>query len=57
MNTLKEKIKILEAMEKGSTIQYSETDGETDEWEDLKTSELDEAEDSQTLAYFYIENI
>lgn len=41
MNTLKEKIKILEAMEKGSTIQYSETDGETDEWEDLKTSELD----------------
>lgn len=41
MNTLKEKIKILEAMDRGETIQYSETDGETDEWEDLKTSELD----------------
>lgn len=41
MNTLKEKITILEAMEKGLAIQYSETDGETDDWEDLKTSELD----------------
>lgn len=41
MNTLKEKIAILEAMEKGLAIQYSETDGETDDWEDLKTSELD----------------
>lgn len=41
MNTLQEKIKILEAMEKNIPIQYSETDGETDEWEDLKTSELD----------------
>lgn len=39
--TLKEKIAILEAMEKGLTIQYSETDGETDDWEDLLTSELD----------------
>lgn len=28
-------------MDRGETIQYSETDGETDEWEDLKTSELD----------------
>lgn len=41
MNTLKEKIKILEAMDRGETIQYSETDGETNEWDDLKTSELD----------------
>lgn len=41
MNTLKEKIEILKAMDKGLTIQYSETDGETDDWEDLKTSELD----------------
>lgn len=41
MNTLKEKIAILEAMEKNIPIQYSETDGETDEWFDLKTSELD----------------
>ena len=41
MNTLKEKIAILEAMEKGLTIQYSDTDGETDEWWDLETSELD----------------
>lgn len=43
--TLKEKIAILEAMEKGSTIQYSEADGETDretdEWRDLTTTELD----------------
>lgn len=41
MNTLKEKIEILKAMEKGLTIQYSETDGETDDWEDLLTGELD----------------
>lgn len=41
MNTLKEKTAILEAMEKGLAIQYSKTDGETDDWEDLKTSELD----------------
>lgn len=41
MNTMKEKITILEAMEKHIPIQYSETDGETDDWEDLKTSELD----------------
>jgi hypothetical protein len=39
--TLKEKIAILEAMEKGSTIQYSEADEETDEWRDLTTTELD----------------
>lgn len=31
MNNLQEKIKILQAMEKGLTIQYSETDGEEDE--------------------------
>jgi len=41
MNTLKEKIEILKAMDKGLTIQYSETDGETDDWEDLLTGELD----------------
>lgn len=41
MNTMKEKIAILKAMEKGLTIQYSETDGETDNWEDLLTGELD----------------
>lgn len=41
MNTLQEKIAVLEAMEKNIPIQYSETDGETDEWFDLKTSELD----------------
>lgn len=41
MNTLQEKIAILKAMEKGLTIQYSETDGETDDWEDLLTGELD----------------
>ena len=42
MNTLKEKIEILEAMERGEVIQFSETDGEVEEdWEDLKTSELD----------------
>ena len=35
MNTLQEKIEILKAMDKGLTIQYSETDGETDDWEDL----------------------
>ena len=39
MNTLQEKIEILKAMEKGLTIQYSETDGETDDWEDLLTGE------------------
>lgn len=33
MNTLQEKIEILKAMDKGLTIQYSETDGETDEWD------------------------
>lgn len=33
MNTLKEKIEILKAMDKGLTIQYSETNGETDDWE------------------------
>lgn len=31
MNTLKEKIEILKAMDKGLTIQYSETDGEEDD--------------------------
>ena len=41
MNTLKEKIEILKAMNKGLTIQYSETDRETDDWEDLLTGELD----------------
>lgn len=41
MNTLKEKIAILEAMEKDLPIQYSDTDGETNEWWDLETSELD----------------
>ena len=41
MNTLQEKIAVLKAMEEGSTIQYSETDGEENDWEDLKTSELD----------------
>lgn len=41
MNNLQEKIKILQAMEKGLTIQYSETDDEEDVWEDLKTTELD----------------
>lgn len=41
MNTLQEKIEILKAMDKGLTIQYSETDGETDDWEDLETGELD----------------
>lgn len=41
MNTLQEKIEILKAMDKGLTIQYSETDGETDDWEDLLTGELD----------------
>ena len=41
MNNLQEKIAILEAMERGRTIQYSETDGEEDDWEDLKTTELD----------------
>lgn len=41
MNTLQEKVAVLEAMDKGLTIQYSETDGETDDWEDLKTTELD----------------
>ena len=41
MNTLKEKIEILKAMDKGLTIQYSETDGETDDWEELLTGELD----------------
>ena len=41
MNNLQEKIDILRAMEKGLTIQYSETDGEEDDWEDLLTGELD----------------
>ena len=41
MNTLQEKIEIVQAMEKGLTIQYSETDGEEGDWEDLLTSELD----------------
>ena len=41
MNTLQEKIAVLKAMEEGSTIQYSETDGEEDDWEDLLTGELD----------------
>lgn len=41
MNTLQEKIEITQAMEKGLTIQYSETDGEEDDWEDLLTGELD----------------
>lgn len=41
MNNLQEKIEIIRAMEKGLTIQYSETDGEEDDWEDLKTTELD----------------
>ena len=41
MNTLKEKVAVLEAIDKGLSIQYSETDGETDDWEDLKTTELD----------------
>lgn len=41
MNILQEKIEILKAMDKGLTIQYSETDGETDDWEDLLTGELD----------------
>lgn len=41
MNTIKEKIAVLKAMEKNIPIQYSETDGETDDWEDLKTTELD----------------
>ena len=41
MNTLQEKIEILKAMNKGLPIQYSETDGETDGWEDLLTGELD----------------
>lgn len=38
---MKEKIAVLKAIDKGLPIQYSETDGETDEWEDLKTTELD----------------
>lgn len=38
MNNLQEKIEIIRAMEKGLTIQYSETDGEEDDWEDLKTN-------------------
>lgn len=41
MNTLQEKVAVLEAIDKGLSIQYSETDGETDDWEDLKTTELD----------------
>lgn len=41
MNNLQEKIEIIRAMDKGSVIQYSETDGEEDDWEDLLTSELD----------------
>nr|DAO88416.1 MAG TPA: hypothetical protein [Caudoviricetes sp.] len=41
MNNLQEKIEIIRAMDKGLTIQYSETDGEEDDWEDLKVSELD----------------
>ena len=41
MNTIKEKIAVLKAMEKNIPIQYSETDGEEDGWEDLKTTELD----------------
>ena len=41
MNNLQEKIKIIRAIEKRLTIQYSETDGEEDDWEDLKTTELD----------------
>jgi len=41
MNTLQEKIEIIQAMDKGLTIQYSETDGETDDWEDMLTGELD----------------
>ena len=41
MNNLQEKIAVLKAMEKNIPIQYSETDGETDDWEDLKTTELD----------------
>ena len=38
--TLKEKIAILEAMDKDLPIQYSETDGEENDWEDLKIYEL-----------------
>ena len=41
MNNLQEKIEIIRAMDKGLTIQYSETDGEEDDWEDLLTGELD----------------
>nr|DAX64762.1 MAG TPA: hypothetical protein [Caudoviricetes sp.] len=41
MNTLQERIEIVQAMEKGLTIQYSETDGEEGDWEDLLTGELD----------------
>lgn len=41
MNTLQEKVAVSEAIDKGLSIQYSETDGETDDWEDLKTTELD----------------
>ena len=41
MNNLQEKIEIIRAMDKGLTIQYSETDGEEDDWEDLKTTELE----------------
>lgn len=41
MNTLQEKVAILESIDKGLPIQYSEPDGETDDWEDLKTTELD----------------
>lgn len=41
MNNLQEKIEIIRAMDKGLTIQYSETDGEEDDWEDLETGELD----------------
>ena len=41
MNNLQKKIEILQAMDKGLTIQYSETDGEKDDWKDLKTIELD----------------
>ena len=41
MNNLQEKIEIIRAMDKGLTIQYSETDGEEDDWEDMLTGELD----------------
>lgn len=41
MNNLQEKIEIIRAMDTGLTIQYSETDGEEDDWEDLLTGELD----------------